>query len=331
MEFGVVLPQGLMLDLPETDAVNQFHFVKNLASEAENLRFNSIWFYDHLLLTEPRMLPSSTFECWTTLAALAAMTKRIRLGTVVTCNAYRNPALLAKSISVLDNISEGRMDFGIGAGWYDSEFTAFGLPFEKASIRIERLNEAVKIIRSMWLDDVTNFHGRFYVLEGAVNYPKPVQQPHPPILIGGSGSSVLKIVAQFANICNFSPPIDKYKEAFARLANHCDLIGRNPGEIKKSLLTDIVIRKTSDQVTEFMRKIEREGLLLGKYLGNRQWESISPATYGQNNVVGTPDECVEKLRKFKAEGVELFQFYFPLTEQGEAMKLLSERVLPELQ
>lgn len=138
LKFGALIPQGWILELPQAPPAEQFSFIQKGALEAERLGFHSIWFYDHFH-TIPKITTRSCFECWTDLAALAPVTSKIRLGQIVTCNSYRHPAVLAKMASVLDVISGRRVVFGIGAGWYDHEYNAYGIPFEKASIRIAKL------------------------------------------------------------------------------------------------------------------------------------------------------------------------------------------------
>jgi F420-dependent oxidoreductase-like protein len=329
-QFGVVIPQGWRLDLPDVSAAEQFSLITKLAVVAEELGFDSIWLYDHFH-TIPKVEIKSCFECWTTLTALAAKTRNVGLGQIVTCNSYRNPAHLAKIASVLDVASNGRLEFGIGAGWYDNEYEAYGIPFEKPSVRIGRLAEAVKIIKKMWVEDRTTFHGRYYNIEGAINFPKPIQKPRPSILIGGEGEQLLlRVVAEMADQCNFNGPLEHYRKKLDVLAKHCAHVNRNFDEIGKTILTDVVIRRTPDEVEAFLRKMEAAGVLNFKYLGGSRWEQASLQNYRDKNVVGTPTECVQQLKRFQEIGVESFKFYFPLEQQEEAMRLFADQVMPKL-
>lgn len=330
VKFGALIPQGWILDLPEVSPAEQFSLIQEVALGAERLGFDSIWFYDHFH-TIPKVTPRSCFECWTTLAALAATTTKIRLGQMVTCNLYRNPAVLAKMASVLDVISGGRLDFGIGAGWYDHECTAYGIPFEKPNVRIAKLDEAVQLIKKMWTEPSAKFQGKYYQLKGAINSPMPIQKPHPPIIIGGEGEQLLlKVVARLADRCNFNGPIENYKRKLEVLQEHCTSVGRDFGEIEKTILTDLVIRRTTLEAEEFLKQMDEKGLLFGNYQGDGRFEPISPERYKMINVVGNPNECLEKLRSYREIGVEYFIFDFPMTEQLETMRIFAEQVMAKL-
>ena len=154
--------------------------VKRIASECEKLEFDSIWLYDHFYPLSPPF-NKSVLESWTTLTALALETKAIRLGVLVTCNLFRHPSVLAKMSATVDVISGGRLQFGIGAGWYEEECLAYGIQFPKASVRIRRLRESVQIVKKMWTEEKSDFEGRYYRIKDAICEPKPVQKPHPPV------------------------------------------------------------------------------------------------------------------------------------------------------
>jgi F420-dependent oxidoreductase-like protein len=330
VKFGALVPQGWILDLPNVSPADQFSLIQKIAREAERLGFDSIYFYDHFH-TIPQVSSHSCFECWTTLAALAATTSKIRLGQMVTCNLYRNPAVLAKMASVLDVISGGRVDFGIGAGWYDHECIAYGIPFEKASVRIAKLEEAVQLIKKMWTEPSADFQGKYYRLKGAINSPMPIQKPHPPITIGGEGEQLLlKVVAKFADRCNFNGPLENYRRKLEVLQKHCTSVGRNFGDIEKTILTDLVVRRTTREAEDFVKQMEANGLLFGNYQGEGRFEPISAERYKAINVVGNPNECLEKLRSYREIGVGYFIFDFPMAEQLETMKICAEQVVAKL-
>ena len=281
--------------------------------EAERLGFHSGWLFDHLFEL-PGAGPSlePCLECWTSLSALAAETKKLRLGVTVLCATYRNPALLAKMASTLDVISNGRLEFGIGAGWAGVEHEAYGFPFDKPAIRIGRLRESVKIIRSMWTEEKTSFHGKYYDIEGAVNNPKPIQKPHPPIWIGGGGEGLtLKAIAELADGCNFiGLSTAEYSHKLDVLGEHCAKIGRNVNDIQKSWQGRILIARDEDELKEMKVK-----------MGEVDEE---------HNIVGTPDRCVEKIREYTDLGVSCFMLVFPgATRDPRPLQLFSERVMPE--
>src|SRR5882762_9592415 len=179
-----------------------YETMTHIAQTADETGFASVWLVDHFH-TIPQPSQEVTFEAWTTTAALARDTKRVRVGQMVTCNGYRNPALLAKMASTVDVLSHGRLNFGIGAGWYEHEYRAYGYDYPDAPTRLRYLREAVQVILAMWTQEEAIFEGKYHQVRGAINQPKGVQQPHIPLLIGGSGEKVtLKLVAQYADACN---------------------------------------------------------------------------------------------------------------------------------
>src|SRR5436190_4868789 len=203
MKCGVIAPQGWRMDLVGIkDPVEAYETMTGVAQAAEELGYDSVWLFDNFH-TVPVPTQEVTFECWMSTAALARDTKRVRIGQIVTCNAYRNPALLAKMASTVDVMSHGRLDFGIGAGWYQHEYIAYGYNYPDAPERLRYLREAVQVILAMWTQDEAIFEGKYYQIRGTINQPKGVQKPHIPLLIGGGGEKVtLKLVAQYADACN---------------------------------------------------------------------------------------------------------------------------------
>jgi alkanesulfonate monooxygenase SsuD/methylene tetrahydromethanopterin reductase-like flavin-dependent oxidoreductase (luciferase family) len=184
MDFGVIVLQGWRLDLVGISDPGEA--MTRVAQEADVLGYHSIWLYDHFH-TFPTPKQEITFECWTSIAALARNPTRVRLGQMVTCNSYRNPARLPKMASTVDVLSHGRLDFGIGAGWYEEEYVAYAYPFPGTHERLECLREAVEIILAMWTQQEANYKGTYYQVRGAINQPKGVQRPHIPLLIGSGG------------------------------------------------------------------------------------------------------------------------------------------------
>jgi F420-dependent oxidoreductase-like protein len=194
------------------------------------------WVFDHFmpLGNDPT---GPCLEGWTLLAALAAQTRRLRVGVMVTGNTYRHPAVLANMAATVDVISGGRLDMGLGAGWNEREHTAYGLPLPSAGERIRRMGEACEVLIRMWTEEAPDFDGRYYQLRGARCEPKPIQKPHPPITIGGSGEQLtLRMVARYADIWNFAGgTVEEFQHKSAVLDAHCATIGRDPASIQRSI------------------------------------------------------------------------------------------------
>jgi F420-dependent oxidoreductase-like protein len=209
---------------------------------ADEAGFDHVWHDDHLLTVaggSPPDLP--ILEAWTLLGAMAEATNRVHVGTLVTANLYRNPGMLAKMAATVDHISGGRLEMAIGTGWAEREFTSLGMPFAETPERIDRMDEACSILRLLWTQARSDFDGRFYSLVDAICEPKPVQQPHPPIWIGGRGPKrTLRVAARQANVWNSSGSrgLDADLEATRILNDHCVAIGRDPTEIRRSTVIE---------------------------------------------------------------------------------------------
>ncbi len=206
------------------------------------------WLFDHFmpLGNDPT---GPCLEGWTLLSAYAALTKRLRVGLMVTGNTYRHPAVLANMAATVDVISNGRLDFGIGAGWNELEHSAYGIPLYEPGERIKRMGEACEVFRLMWTETKPDFDGKYYQLKGAYCEPKPVQKPYPPITIGGSGEQLtLRMVAKYADIWNFvGGPVEVFKHKSEVLDEHCAKIGRDPSTIERSI--QVVINPNDMQST----------------------------------------------------------------------------------
>ena len=199
----------------------------------EELGFDSAWDCDHLVQPSRPMGPY--FEAWTLLGGLAACTQHIRIGVLVSCNTFRHPALLAKEALTVDHISNGRLDLGLGAGWYEPEHRAFGIDFPAPAELVGRFREAVEVVDHLLRNDSTSYSGTYYQLNEALMRPRPVQQPRPPLMLGAHRSRMLRIVAQYADSWNsFGTPAEM-RERNALLDEHCRAIGRDPGTIVRSL------------------------------------------------------------------------------------------------
>ena len=226
IRFGVQTPQQ-HLRWPE---------LVTLWQDVDSLGYDTAWLFDHFL----PIFSDPTGEClegWTGLAALAMATRRVRLGLMVTGNTYRHPSVLAKMATTVDIISGGRLILGLGAGWFELEHQEYGIPFHTVGERLHRLDEALQIIKMLWTQERASFKGRFFSLENASFNPQPIQQPHPPILIGASGENVaLRIVARHAQMWNSFGTPEVFRNKIARLEEHCGQLGRDPSTIEKSVL-----------------------------------------------------------------------------------------------
>jgi F420-dependent oxidoreductase-like protein len=288
-----------------------YDLIQKAAVAAEHNGFDSVWVADHLV---PHRGPETpVFECWTTLSALARDTTKIRLGTYVTSNTFRYPSLLAKMASVVDVISGGRVELGLGSGYNETEHQRYGIPLFTYGRRMRQFREGVHIIRAMFTEEAPTFKGEFYEIQEAINYPKPVQNPHPPIWIGGQGLKLLKIAAEFADWWqhprSHAISDEGFQQKSAQLDEFCVELGRKPEQIKRSLGLTFFIEKDEDRLKE--RR---------KALGNL------PPDQG-----GTPDRWIERFRGYKDSEVSQFILSIPDPfAMFKDMELLADLVLPNI-
>jgi F420-dependent oxidoreductase-like protein len=313
--FGVFLPFYAFQS--EEAPASLFTRVRDVVLECERLRYHSVWLDDHLMYGNRPVL-----ECWSTLAGLSAVTTRIRLGTMVTCNSFRNPALLAKIAATLDVISDGRLEFGIGAGVQKTEHNAYGFSFPKPRARIERLREAVEIIKKMWTEEKTSYKGKHYSIKEAVCEPKPLQKPHPPITVGGGGEKLmLKVAAQHADRYDWGyvSPLELYRHKLKILESHCNAVGRDFREIEKSCWPggQVVIARNREELSE---KIALEKL-----------KSVTLEDFERSALIGTPDECVRKMQPYVDLGVTHFMLFFGDLPNLSSLRLFAETVAQKMQ
>jgi F420-dependent oxidoreductase-like protein len=311
LKFGVIVPQGWRMDLVGiTDPVEAYETMTRVAQEAEKLGFDSIWLFDHFH-TVPQPTQEPTFECWTSTAALARDTKRVRIGQMVTCNSYRNPALLAKMASTVDVISHGRLDFGIGAGWYEHEYNAYGFDFPDGPTRLRQLRDALRIIRAMWSEEEAVVEGKYLQVRGAINQPKGVQKPHIPILIGGGGEKVtLKLVAQYADACNIQHLDNEGVERkLAIIKQHCENVGRNYDEIWRTGLFNCAIAETEEEATEKSKPFLR---------------NIPADRMRQQALVGTPDAIRKRVHELEQAGIQELIIFLQDSAQLESLRMFAE-------
>jgi len=306
LEFGLTIPQGWRGgDLPleeENNPVKQYEFSKSISVTADSIGFDSIYAYDHFIPFYIDDRNKNIFECFTLLSSLAAITERIKIGQIVTCNSYRNPSLVAKMLSTLDIISNGRVELGIGAGWYEQEYTAYGYHFPSNVSRIKKLDESLSIISAMWKEKRASFEGKYYKVKEAICYPKPIQKPHPIIMIGGSGEKyLLKVVAKHADRYNlfFGTP-NEMKTKISVLKEYCNSIGRDHKEIQYSIVLPCIIKDTEDEVNQVLVQYQRKDKTLKEHL-----------QYLVGGVtVGTPEKVLQGIQKYLDIGVTHFILHF---------------------
>src|SRR5947209_7465657 len=293
MKYSIALPNGWKMSLVEIkDSIEAYETMTNVARAADETGFAAIWLVDHFH-TVPVPSQEVTFECWMSLAALARDTKHVRIGPIVSCNSYRNPALLAKMASTLDVLSHGRLNFGIGAGWYEQEYRAYGYPFPSAPERLRQLREALQVIHAMWEQEEATFEGQYYQVRGAINQPKGVQKPHIPILIGGGGEKVtLKLVALYGDACNVGGDLKTLQHKLEVLKGHCENVGRNFSDIHVTTGTYCSIADTDEEALALVPEARKNGL-------------------ADTALVGSPATIRERIATLEAHGVHELIIDFP--------------------
>jgi F420-dependent oxidoreductase-like protein len=311
--FGVFVPQGWKMELAGiTGAAEKWSKTVEIAVLAEELGFDSVWVYDHFH-NVPVPAHEAVFECWTTIAAISQRTSRIRLGQMVGCNSYRNPGLLAKITSTVDVISGGRLDWGIGAGWYENEYRGYGFEFKKPSDRIGMLRETVEIVKSMWTNAETTYDGKYYRMERANCDPKPLQNL-PPVWIGGGGEKLtLRVVAQHADVSNFGSTVEEFARKREILKGHCAEIGRDEDSIRKTVSSEIFIRETEAEVLA---------------AGSRSLWGAPAEAWRAKAFVGTPEQVCEKIQAYMDAGCTGFVPWCPDYPGTETLELFAKKVIP---
>lgn len=314
--FGVFIPQGWKTELAGFDGpAAKWRAAVATAQRAEQLGYDSLWVYDHFH-NVPRPAHEAVFECWTTIAAISQLTSTVRLGQMVGCNSYRNPALLAKITANVDVISGGRLDWGIGAGWYENEYRAYGYEFPRPKDRIGMLEETVRIVRSMWTEPETTFSGRYYDVRRAQCDPKPLQQPAPPVWIGGGGEQLtLRVVAEHADCSNFGGTPEVWAHKRDVLRAHCAAVGRDPDTIRMTWSPDLYVRRTEAEVTA-------AGTLAVWGQPVDEWRA--------GNLVGTVEQVAEKIEQYAALGCRGIIPWCADYPDTESMELLATEVIPHL-
>jgi len=305
VEIGVYLPQvGLAWGDLRARVVS-----------CDRLGIHSVWFMDHLY---PPGLPTvPSFEAWTTAAALAGVTERVRLGHLVLANGFRHPALLAKMAITLDHASGGRLELGLGSGSHAPEFAEFGLDFPKAAERADRLAEALEVIRLLFTADAPSYDGRYYRLRAAPSRPRPVQRPHPPIHVGGAGEKrTLPLVARHADVWNCPTyALAELPRKLQVLRRECARIGRDPASLRVTEEAVLALAPTRARVDDARALAERR-------FAGPGWG------FAAGGYCGTPDDVVARLRERARLGVQGVVFFLHDRAEPETLRLLADEVVP---
>lgn len=328
MRFGLFVPQGWRMDLAGIEPADQWAAMHGVASAADvGSVWESLWVYDHFH-TVPVPSEEVTHEAWSLMAALAASTSRVRLGQMCTCMAYRNPAYLAKVAATIDVISGGRVEMGIGAGWYEHEWRAYGYGFPSAGERIAALDEGVEIMSQMWTTGTATLQGKHFQVDGAIGRPLPLQQGGIPLWIAGGGEKkTLRIAAQRASYTNFEGTLEGFAHKSQVLAGHCTDLGTDFDAITRSANYNIVIGRDEAQVQE------RLAWIRGHYAAVLPADRVDAVVeqFATGPAVGTPEQVVEALRAVGDLGMTYAICYFAdAAYDRSSIELFEQQVAPAL-
>jgi len=327
MRFGLFVPQGWRLDLVGIEPARQWRAMLDVALLAEAGPFESVWVFDHFH-TVPVPTREATHEAWTLMAALAAATDRIRLGQMCTCVGYRHPMYLAKVAATVDVVSGGRLEMGIGAGWYEHEWTAYGYGFPGAGDRIAMLAEGVAIMRQAWEHGEATLAGEHYQVDGAICMPQPLQHGGVPLWIAGGGErKTLRIAAEHAAYTNFDGTLEGFRHKSQVLFGHCRDLGRDPDGIVRSANYTVVIGRDAAEVEDRLRAIE------DRYRPHLSPEQLAAAMaqLRSGTLAGTPEQLVERLAALQQAGMTYAITYFQEAAYDDSgIRLFAEQVVPAL-
>src|SRR4051812_35169293 len=327
MRFGLFVPQGWRHDLVGIDPAKQWEAMLGVARLAEDLRFESVWVYDHFH-TVPVPSEEATHEAWTLMAAFGAATSRVRLGQMCTCMGYRNPMYLAKVAATVDAVSGGRGEMGIGAGWYEHEWNAYGYGFPTAGDRIAMLAEGVDIMRQAWEQGVATYAGEHYQVDGALCRPLPLQEGGIPLWIAGGGEKkTLRIAAQHASYTNFSGTVEEVQHKAEVLAGHCRDVGTDFDAITRAANYNVVIGRDEAEVQQRLDWIkDHYAAVLPEDRAAQVLED-----YRSGPAVGTPEQIVETLRGLQDVGMTYTICYFAdAAYDRSGIELFEREVAPAL-
>jgi alkanesulfonate monooxygenase SsuD/methylene tetrahydromethanopterin reductase-like flavin-dependent oxidoreductase (luciferase family) len=298
ISFGIVIPQGWRNDLPLLSAAEQFKYSRDIVIAAERNGFDSAYAYDHFIPHYRYPAKGNFFECFTLLSAVSFFTKKLKLGQIVTCNSYRNPALVAKMVATLDVITNGRTELGIGAGWYEQEYKSYGYTYFSDIVRILQLQESIQIIKKLWTQKLANFRGKYYSVNDAICFPKPLQKPHPTVMVGGSGEKyLLKVAAKHADRYNlyFGTP-----EEMNRKINILKDYNSQNRKIEYSIVLPCLMVQKYQQMEKLIKKMGKQKMTVAQFK-----KSIAGGL-----TVGTIEDIMNGVSQYVNIGVDHFIFHF---------------------
>jgi alkanesulfonate monooxygenase SsuD/methylene tetrahydromethanopterin reductase-like flavin-dependent oxidoreductase (luciferase family) len=320
-----------------------FETLRDAWIHCEKIGFDHGWMSDHL--HEPIMVPETPqLEQWTTLSAMAAVTRKVRIGTMITNVPFRYPSVLAKMAVTLDHISKGRLTLGLGGGLHKKEFLEYGIPFLPHEERAEQVREAIEIMKKIWTEDKASFLGKHYKIEEAECYPKPIQKPHPPIWVGvggygGKGKNLLRVAAQFADGCNFPASTRNFDQKIKSFEQLCREFGRDPSRIRKAWQGHVIVAKTSSSVEEKVTQFRTIApLLVYREMSQEEWNRMGTALpwpkpggiewegRRKNNLFGVPEELTKRINDYLSKGITDFICVFPDATDLEMIELFFDEV-----
>lgn len=330
MRYRTVRADAMKINFGVHILSGDFPIVAEMTRRADELGYYSVSMGDHLLSASG--LGSPKLEVFTTLSALAALTTRIRLAPMVTAPAFRNPGLLAKMFSTIDNISGGRFIAGLGAGWMREEYKAFGYRFGTHAARLEELYETIQVLKAMWTDDEPTYQGRHFTIERAYNYPRPVQKPYPPILVGGNSAGLIKLAARQADIFNIIRPLpnnrikalgklefdkSQLKQRIGLLRSCAQDAGRDPNSVEVSVFVTSELRADRAEADDMVRRVARK-MQFG--------DDLTAVRQSPGMLVGTPEDLRREIRdRYEQFGTTYYVISFL---SNESFELFGQEVIP---
>ena len=328
MRFGLFVPQGWRLDLAGIDTKDHWATMLGVAQAAEEGPFESIWVFDHFH-TVPVPTQEATHEAWSLMAAFGAATSRVRLGQMCTCMSYRNPAYLAKVAATVDVISGGRAEMGIGAGWYEHEWRAYGYGFPSAGDRLGMLEEGVEIMHQAWTTGTATLDGKHYQVNGAICQPLPLQDGGIPLWIAGGGEKkTLRIAAKYASYTNFDGTPEGFVRKSEILAGHCRDLGTDYDAITRSSNYNVILGETEKEVQDRIAWL-KDHMLRAGVPENITEDRVNDFANGL--LVGTPEQLVERLTQVNGLGMTYAILNFAeVAYDRTALNLFTEKVAPAL-
>lgn len=327
MRFGTFIPQGWRFDLVDIEPEDHWRVMATLAQQTDDGPWESLWVYDHFHTT-PVASQEATHEAWSLMAAFAASTSRVRLGQMCTCMGYRNPAYLAKVAATVDAVSGGRVEMGIGGGWYEHEWRAYGYGFPEVRDRLAMLREGVDIMHQAWTTGTATLDGKHYQVDGAIVRPLPLQDGGIPLWIAGGGEKVtLKIAAKYAAYTNFAGSVEEFDRKSEILRGHCETLGRDFGAITRSSNFNTIVGATEAEASDRLAAVKARLL---PHVGQERADAIE-REYRDSPGFGTPEQVAERLAERERHGLGYAIHYFPEAAYDRSgVQLFEREVIPAL-